>query len=108
MQPIHYAAVLGAVLVLGVCVVRWTRSRGAGKEMANNRRLAAFALVIVGGVTLNAIVCGAFSGPWGRYQARVVWLIPMAAVLLLEHAVRGTERRAWWLGAVTGKATRVT
>lgn len=54
-QPIHYAAVLGAVLVLGVYVVRWTRSRGAGEDMANNRRLAAFALVVVGGVTLNAI-----------------------------------------------------
>jgi hypothetical protein len=47
-----------------------------------------FAVAIIAGVVLNAIVCGAVSGPWGRYQARVVWLIPMAALLMLEQRRR--------------------
>ena len=32
-------------------------------------------------VVLNAAVCGMLSGPFARYQARVVWLAPLAAGL---------------------------
>jgi hypothetical protein len=51
-------------------------------------RLAAFVYL---GVIFNAIVCGVISGPHDRYQARVVWLIPMMALTL--HFKR---HERWW------------
>ena len=43
----------------------------------------AFALLILAGVVINAFVTGAISQPADRYGARVVFLIPMLAVLLV-------------------------
>jgi len=43
------------------------------------------------GIVLNAAVCGGLSGPHDRYQARVIWLIPLLA-LMLDFCVRDQ----WW------------
>ena len=40
---------------------------------------------------VNAFLCGAISGPYGRYQARVEWLIPLGALFLV---VQWAERAA--------------
>jgi hypothetical protein len=40
-----------------------------------------FALLIVLGVLANALVCGAVSKPGARYQMRLIWLIPVAAMM---------------------------
>jgi len=37
---------------------------------------------IVAGIVVNAAICGALSGTFSRYQGRVVWLVPLAAILL--------------------------
>ncbi|WP_375688673.1 hypothetical protein [Pseudooceanicola sp. LIPI14-2-Ac024] len=37
---------------------------------------------ILGGVILNALICGILASPYGRFQARVVWLLPMLVILL--------------------------
>jgi hypothetical protein len=42
-----------------------------------------FVEIIVLGVALNAVICGVLSGPYDRYQARVIWLVPFAATLAL-------------------------
>jgi hypothetical protein len=46
----------------------------------------------------NAIVCGAFSGPHGRYQSRIIWLPTFAVALIawpqIESAVQRRLRRA--------------
>jgi hypothetical protein len=39
--------------------------------------------IIFIGVVLNAAICGVLSGPYDRYQARVIWLVPFAAALAL-------------------------
>lgn len=39
------------------------------------------ALILIG-VIINAAVCGIISGPHDRYQARVAWLVPFAAIAL--------------------------
>lgn len=107
LQLVHYATVAAALVVLGVCILRWTKLRRgfAAGAPDDGRRLAAFAITIVGGVVLNAIVCGAFSGPYGRYQARVVWLVPMAGMLLLERARRESGWRGLqWRTAATAPA----
>lgn len=47
------------------------------------------ALMILGGVLANALVCGGISQPATRYGARVIWLLPHLAVLLALVAQRG-------------------
>jgi len=41
-----------------------------------------FAGLVVLGVLTNALVCGALSTPYDRYQARVVWLLPLLAFMV--------------------------
>jgi hypothetical protein len=41
------------------------------------------ALLILGGIIINAAVCGILASPWGRFQARVVWLITLLGVTVL-------------------------
>lgn len=35
--------------------------------------------LLIGGVVINAAITGAFSYPHGRYQMRLIWLLPLAA-----------------------------
>jgi hypothetical protein len=57
------------------------------------RLLQALALVVAL-LVLNAVVCGALSGPFARYQARVVWLFPASAALLVAGLPRRRPSRA--------------
>lgn len=54
------------------------------------------ALLVAAGVLLNAMVCGSMSEPHNRYQARVIWLIPLVALLVDLDA-----RREWWERALS-------
>lgn len=76
---IAVAAVLGALL--------WRRRTAAGPP----RRLVAAAAFLLAAVVVNAAVCGILSGPFARYQARIVWLVPLVAVLLVAGRREPTE-----------------
>jgi hypothetical protein len=76
-RPIQYGAVIGSLVLLGVC--------GFRRTTAPTRELASFMLLITGLVLANAFLCGALSGPYSRYQSRVEWLIPLCALLLLNQ-----------------------
>lgn len=52
------------------------------------------AVMILGGVLANALVCGGISQPASRYGARVIWLLPYLAVLLVLVAGRGASGTA--------------
>lgn len=43
--------------------------------------VATFLIMILIGIVVNAIVCGGLSQPANRYGARVIWLLPVAAVI---------------------------
>ncbi|HEY5410384.1 MAG TPA: GtrA family protein, partial [Caulobacteraceae bacterium] len=45
-------------------------------------RAAAASLFIAAAVILNAGICGMIAGPFARYQARVIWLVPLETLLL--------------------------
>lgn len=66
-------------------------SEGAG-------RATAMALLLAAAVVLNAGVCGIFSGPFPRYQARIVWLAPAAAMLLALALVPAQAWSQRWFG----------
>ncbi|HWE99896.1 MAG TPA: hypothetical protein VG248_08890 [Caulobacteraceae bacterium] len=63
--------------ILGVCV---SMALVWGRLPVEHRRFFTAALAIC---VVNAIVCGATSGVWGRYEARVAWLVCVAGFCAL-------------------------
>ena len=64
----------------------------AGDDL--RRYLTLIALIGLG-LLLNAAICGALSGPFARYQARLIWLLPMCTVLgyiVSEKRLRAVDR----------------
>ncbi len=59
-------------------------SDSAGSEGA----LKDFCKIVLVGIFVNAFVCGALSGPHDRYEARVIWLVPVMALLLIMRSRR--------------------
>ena len=58
-------------------------------------------LLLLAVLVVNAAVCGILSGPFARYQARLIWLLPIGAGLAACALPMGFERvlplvkRAW-------------
>ena len=75
-------ALQSAVLLASLTAGAWLALRPrtpASAERAPAAELFGFILV---GVLANGVVCGVLSTLYGRYEARVVWVIPLAAVAL--------------------------
>ena len=86
----------GGLFMLGLGVIGWWVSR---KEVLaavpyakvswgdDHVRLLMALLLLVLAVLVNAFVCGALSGPFARYQARIAWLISLGAALSAASVV---------------------
>jgi putative flippase GtrA len=80
----------------------WRRGLKDDQEPA---RVAATVLMLATVLLLNAAVCGILSGPFARYQARLIWLLPISLGLTACALPMGFERlapfvrRAWELVA---------
>ncbi len=59
-------------------------------DFASSKKL--FLVLVGGGVIFNAIICGSFSTVHDHYQARVVWLVPLVAMLVIADVFRRPER----------------
>ena len=83
---------LTALLTIGVLALRAPKAAGANLEPSDALLLAA---MIVIGVIANGAVCGVLSTLYGRYQARVEWLLPLAAamVVMVRMRARGASVR---------------
>jgi hypothetical protein len=75
---IDRAIAVAALAFLALLAATPVRFRGAAQVAP---RVAGICAWIVVGVVVNAVVCGTLSGPHDRYSARVLWLIPLAALL---------------------------
>ena len=62
-----------ALSVLFLIAIRW---------VLRPVEIASIAIVVIG-LLANAAICGILSGVTDRYQARVVWLLPAVAILIL-------------------------
>jgi hypothetical protein len=65
------------VVARGYSVVEllvWVGWRGQGHALA-------FALFLLAAVLGNALICGGLSAPHPRYGARIIWLLPVSALL---------------------------
>ncbi len=79
-----------AAMVLAVLFAAWRLSRSdlraawrRGEAEDDRRRMIRLGLLTLLVLVINAAICGALSGPFDRYQARLAWIAPMAAGLLL-------------------------
>jgi putative flippase GtrA len=86
----------GGLTVLGLALIAWRLSRADMRRMLIDRsfdwdddrtRLVAMLALLLGAVVINAFVCGALSGPFARYQARITWLITAGAALSVLSVV---------------------
>lgn len=74
-------SVLLAILALGAFV--WFAFAMRRSIMTTDH--GQFALLLFLAVLANAFVCGGLSGPHARYQMRLIWLLPVAAVALMRR-----------------------
>lgn len=77
-------ALAGSMALLVLCGLLW---REGHRERAMLCTMLLLALVG------NAFVCGTFSGPAGRYQARVAWLAPFVGLLGLAAQIAARPAR---------------
>ncbi len=61
---------------------------------ADGTRPAILLGVLVAGVVFNAVVSGVLSGVFERYQGRIAWLLPFAAVVLWQSQRRAASAAA--------------
>jgi len=80
LQSVVVLASAGAALGAGLYAGR----AGAGRQVAPATSLVGMVVV---GVLANAAVCGALSTLYGRYEARVIWTLPLAAGALILAAL---------------------
>jgi hypothetical protein len=82
--------------VAALYLVAWTylSLKSPQARADSDRRLfMAFGAILVFGVVVNAAVCGAISGPFARYQARVAWLLP--ALVIVAEMRFGILQSVW-------------
>ena len=93
----------GALTVLGVALIGWRLARPDLRGMIRRRdfdwgddrtRLVMLLAMLLAAVAINAFVCGALSGPFARYQARITWLIMAGAALATLSMVPAGVRLA--------------
>lgn len=81
-------SVTNMVLLIGSAIgLAAMACRRGGEEPLRGR--GDLVLFVVCGMLLNAAICGILASPYDRFQARVIWLLPLVALAL--SAVRSRE-----------------
>jgi len=80
---------IAALALIGVYAARPMRGSAAIEPSV----ALTLAILILVGVLANGVECGALSTLYGRYQARVVWLLPLAAAFLTMTRARAGALR---------------
>lgn len=85
-RPTEILSVVTAILsILSLCFFLASARSDEGID-----RLRAYCLCVLAGLALNAAICGALSGPKGRYEMRVIWVLP-----LIAGAIASTGSVTW-------------
>jgi hypothetical protein len=88
-MPIAFVEWSTIAAVLASLAAIFAALRAMPRRQGRLGQRGAFLLTLLLGILLNAAICGAFSTPKGRYQMRLIWLLPLAALAL--GRVRGRE-----------------
>ena len=76
MRAIYFASLFGLAVAMA-----WRTPKSGGDSPVFR-----FATLLLAGIVANAIVSGAISGVFDRYQGRVAWLAPLALLALTAKA----------------------
>ena len=80
----HSAICCIGLFVIMLALARRSPRRDDRRPPEASRALLEFAALVLVCLTANAVLTGVLSGPFARYQARVSWLLPLAAILILQ------------------------
>lgn len=83
------------MVIVGLAVLIFGAYTMQRRGTAADRRFLLFAVAVAGGLIVNAVVCGVLASPYDRFQARIVWLVPLLAVIsivVLRAPGRSAER----------------
>ncbi|MDO9707855.1 hypothetical protein [Paracraurococcus lichenis] len=94
-EAIIYAVALAALLAGGIALLR----PGPARRDPAWDGAATVALVVLLGLVVNGLVCGMLASPYGRFEARVIWLLPLVAMALVGLRLRAGARQAVAAGA---------
>jgi hypothetical protein len=95
----------GTVILLGTGFLGWRASRRDVRAVVLARRpikpgsreaLVAATAVLILAVIVNSAVTGILSGPFARYHARMVWILPAAAAVMAWRIGPGFDVRVVW------------
>jgi hypothetical protein len=75
-------ALQSAVVLASLVGAAWLAMRRKAEVGAAQAAARGFFGLILVGVLANGVVCGVLSTLYGRYEARVVWMLPLAACAL--------------------------
>lgn len=81
------ASVLAALALL-IAMVVTRQNRDQLRTSPDGPPVLALILVLLFGLLANAAICGILAGVYGRFQARIVWLLPLTAGLLIPLLIR--------------------
>lgn len=79
LPTLHASTLISTLLALGV--FGWAMRRSNDLSAQPGIVLVCAALLL--GVVLNAAICGILASPYDRFQARIIWLIPLAGLALI-------------------------
>lgn len=96
-----FSALSAATFALGVLGIAATLALPAARRQLP-APLISMTLWIVAGVLANAVTCAVLSGPHDRYEARVAWVVPAAALLIGAVSLRRLRRSAGTAAAWVG------
>jgi hypothetical protein len=83
LRSLHTTVVaLGSVAWVVCLAVAWRR---------NDWLLTGFLLFVATGILANAVLFGVLSGPFDRYQSRVIWLLPFSSGIAVWRLLRPPE-----------------
>ncbi|MDR3507644.1 MAG: GtrA family protein [Caulobacteraceae bacterium] len=114
----------GGLFILAVILIGWRlihrdmleRFKARRFDWDEDRtRLMMLMVLLVAAVIGNGFVCGALSGPFARYQARITWLVAAGAAVAMISLIPATGRveiptwmrRLWGLPMVQAVARRI-
>jgi hypothetical protein len=89
----HMALWHGTVCLIALGALAWAACRQRTRIIVFNARLGPILVFLLAALVFNAAATGILSGPFARYQARIAWLLPLAALLAAKIATSGDDRR---------------
>jgi hypothetical protein len=82
----------GAACLAALAGLAYIAGRKRTRRQVFAARLGPTIVFLLGALVFNAAVLGILSGPFARYQARIAWLLPLAALLAARAAFSGPDR----------------